>query len=107
MKDAIVIDGKIYPKSEKAWQDSVIHLSTINNWKHYHTWRSIKSVKGFPDLVLVRDNRIIFAELKGADKKKQKLSLEQALWIQALQKAVKEVYVWRPQDIDSIITILS
>ena len=106
MKDAVLIDGKFYPRSEKIWQAQVLALAKIYEWKYYHTWRSTKSVQGFPDLVLLRHERIIFAELKGSDIKKQRLSIHQESWLKELQKAVSEVYVWRPQDWESVVSIL-
>jgi hypothetical protein len=107
MKDAVVIDGKFYPRSEKVWQDQVLALAKIYEWQYYHTWRSTKSVEGFPDLVLLRKKRIIFAELKGPDHKKQRLSIHQEKWITNLKHAIKEVYVWRPQDWDEVKRVLN
>ena len=52
---------------------------------------------GFPDLVLVKDRRIIFAELKSRDGKP---SRDQAKWLQALAATGRvEVYLWRPADL--------
>ena len=58
---------------------------------------------GFPDLVMVRQDRLIMAELKSA---RGKTTLEQDLWLQAAKRANIEVYVWRPAGIEQIEKIL-
>jgi len=80
-------------------------LAPILGWRPelcYHTLRSKGSQSGFPDRVLVRD-RIIFAELK---RDKGKPTEAQKEWLDALAGAGAEVYLWRPQDLDEIATIL-
>lgn len=96
--------------SEKDFQSTIVMTAKLFGWKHvYHTRDSRGSDKGFPDLVLVRYGRIIFAELKV---KKQQLTIEQERWLEALQVAADvmapyipdgadagvEVYEWRPED---------
>lgn len=89
--------------TEKAWQRQVIELAQLLGWKVYHTWNSIHSAKGFPDLVLVRE-RVIFAELKS---EKGRVSDEQRQWIDALHQAAKvEVYCWKPSDFDEALRVL-
>lgn len=60
--------------------------------------------KGFPDLVLARPGRLVFAELKSAT---GKLSPEQEEWLKAIDAAGGEAYVWRPADIDEIEQVLT
>jgi hypothetical protein len=62
--------------------------------------------KGFPDLVLAKQRRVIFAELKSAT---GKLSQDQEDWMTELESPVggsHETYVWRPDDIDEIGKVL-
>ena len=59
--------------------------------------------KGFPDLVLVRE-RVIYAELKA---KSGSIRPDQKIWIERLQQAGAEVYVWRPKDLEIISGILN
>lgn len=59
---------------------------------------------GFPDLVLLRQDRLIMAELKSA---KGKVSPAQQTWLNGLKRANVECYVWRPADIDEIERKLS
>jgi len=82
---------------EKQFQASVAQLARMRRWETYHTYDSRRSNPGFPDLVLVRAPRIIFAELKTL---KGKLTASQERWIAALSACPEavEVYVWRPND---------
>lgn len=61
----------------------------------YHTHDSRFSEKGFPDLTIVLHGRVIFAELKS---EKGKVSLAQEKWLDELDVAGAEVYLWRPTD---------
>lgn len=96
--------------TEKQFEAQVKDLAKIFGWLYYHTWRSIHSPAGFPDVVMVRQGRLIFAELKS---EKGKLSDKQQEWIDALRDGQKfapmpnwEVYAWRPHQIEEIAEIL-
>ena len=90
--------------TEKQFEAQVKDLAKIFGWMYYHTWKSVFSPKGFPDCVLVRQPRLIFAELKS---EKGKVSSEQRAWLDALGKLVNvEVYLWRPDDIETITKVL-
>lgn len=99
--------------TEAEFQRQVTDLATILGWEHAHFrpaqtskgWRTPVSGtlgKGFPDLILARRDRLIFAELK-ADK--GKLSTDQERVLDVLILAA-EVRVWRPADFDRIAEIL-
>ena len=110
------IDTKI---SEDEFQTQVISLAHLLGWKIAHfrgvrTQRRDGSVfyqtpvqadgKGFPDLVMVKDKRVIYAELKS---EKGVLSVEQKEWLRLLALDKKrEVYCWRPSEIWDIQEIL-
>ena len=70
---------------------------------YYHTHDSRRCIAGFPDLVLAKAGRLIFAELKN---QKHKASDEQIRWLIALGNTGAESYLWRPEDLDAIISIL-
>jgi len=64
----------------------------------YHTYDSRRSERGFPDLVIVGVRGILFRELKN---EKNKPTIHQQQWIQALQAAGADAGLWRPSDIFS------
>ena len=81
--------------SEANLQASIIELATLYGWLVYHTHDSRRSKEGFPDLCMVRGNRLIFAELKSA---RGKVSDEQKDWLDRLGCTGTEAYVWWPAD---------
>jgi hypothetical protein len=79
-------------------------LATLLGWRRYHTWLSKHSPAGFPDEVLVRRGRLVFAELKS---EKAKLKPEQQAWLNDLRLVPGiEVYIWRPSDMQAIAELL-
>ena len=93
--------------TEKQWEAQVKDLAAMFGYLYYHTWRSFHSPAGFPDCVMVRDSRVIYAELKAEGKQ---CSAEQYEWLLALHEAELagkcEVYLWWPSDFDDIVVIL-
>ena len=81
--------------SEKQLQAAVLELAETLHWRCYHTYDSRRSQAGFPDLVMVKGKRVVFAELKSA---RGKLSVAQADWGAALLLAGGSWYEWRPAD---------
>lgn len=82
--------------TEAEFQRRVMDEARRRNWLAYHTRDSRRSEPGFPDTVMVRAGRVVFAELKSAVGQPTD---EQAKWLAAL-RAVEgiEVYLWRPKD---------
>jgi Holliday junction resolvase len=92
--------------TEKQFMGQVLELAKATGWMAYHTFDSRRSSGGFPDLVLVKPPRVIFAELK-TDKKTAKLSQEQMTWLNAfIECSGVEVYLWRPRDWDNVTAVL-
>ena len=87
-------------QSEAELQGAVIDLAERLRWLVYHTHDSRHSAKGFPDLCLARGERLVFAELKTEN---GKLSDAQREWLQALEIAGAECFVWRPSQFDEIL----
>jgi len=87
--------------TEQAFESQVKDLAKLFGWRYYHTWRSFHSPAGFPDCVMVRENRLIFAELKTET---GKVSPAQEDWLLAIKIVGKPVesYLWRPSDFDLI-----
>ena len=91
-------------------QRNIIELAEMLGWRAYHVARvkgqlRARTSPGFPDLVMVRAPRLIFAELKAPGKH---LTPEQLAWRAELKKVeTTEVYgPWRPGDWDAIATTL-
>jgi hypothetical protein len=99
--------------TEKEFQKSVIELAQTLGWRvaHFrtartkHGWATAVAAdgKGFPDLCMVRFERIVFAELKA---KTGRLGPEQEVWREKISRTTAEMYVWRPNDTDEILKVL-
>jgi hypothetical protein len=90
--------------SERELTAYVRDVARAFGWRRYHTWLSKHSPAGFPDEVLVRSGRLIFAELKS---ERGRLSDEQEAWLEQLRAVPGvEVYLWRPAEMDEIATVL-
>lgn len=92
--------------AERNLLGQVRRIAIDNGWSFYHTWRSDHSEAGFPDCVLVKPGRLIFAELKS---RTGKLTQAQETWLSLLQHSLPdvEVYTWRPTDWPAIQTLLT
>jgi hypothetical protein len=78
--------------SERLYQQSIVDLARILGWRTYHTFDSRRSAPGFPDLVLVKGERLVFAECKAA---RGKVSQAQRGWLEALSAVSSiEIYLW-------------
>lgn len=98
---------------ERELQDAVIKLARLLGWRsaHFrpamttHGWRTAVQGdgKGFPDVVLIRDERLVVAELKSDS---GQLTNEQDQWLAAWRSVGAEVHVWRPEDLQTIADIL-
>lgn len=82
--------------TERQLQDAVVECALRLGWYVYHPYDSRRSTPGFPDLTMVRQERIVFAELKS---ERGRIRPEQNAWLAALSwTEACEVYVWRPAD---------
>lgn len=100
---------------ERDFEDRVIAEARIRGWLCAHfrpamnrrgVWATpMQGDTGFPDLVLVRPPRVLFAELKA---EKGRTSDKQRRWLSALWKCLGvETYLWRPSDSDTISRVLA
>lgn len=95
--------------SEAEWQKTVTVLLTAFGWRWWHApdnrpvkGRVQRVRPGLPDLIAVRGDRVIFAELK---RETGKPTPEQVDALAALGEAT-EAYLWRPSDIDEVRRVL-
>lgn len=91
--------------NEADFQAALVKAAKQLGWLVYHTRFSIDSEPGFPDLVMVRGERLIAAELKGP---RGVVSPEQQAWLERLDQVPGvEAYLWRPGDWDTALHILA
>lgn len=106
------------PISEAAFQAQILELAKLRGWRVGHFRRVRVQRKngscyyetpvaadgaGFPDLILVRRDRVIFVELKVG---RNKPTDEQVAWMAALINAGADVRVWYPSDWNEIERVL-
>ena len=89
--------------SEREFAQTVVDLAEARGWLAYRTWNSQHSPAGFPDLTLVRNDRLVMAELKTM---KGRVSPAQRQWLDALKGAGVEVHLWRPDQMSEIEEVL-
>lgn len=104
--------------SEKDLDRYVKDLADLYGWQRYHqvtgvfcptcrkpTYSKVAGMPGFPDMVMAHSNgRLIFAELKSQI---GTLRPGQPEWLLLLNRGQgREVYLWRPSDMDAIAQIL-
>ena len=98
------------------WEGQVIDLAVLFNWRVHHVrpartehgWRTpLSGHPGFPDLVLARNGRVIFAELKSGA---AVLDANQKAWRDAFEPSAGPPLVewccWYPKDWDQIVEAL-
>jgi len=89
--------------NEKQWQQQVIDLAHLFGYRTYHTYLSIRSRKGWPDLALFRPGRFLLVELKTD---KGKVSAAQVEMLADLEAAGVECHIFRPSDFDRVMEVL-
>ena len=79
-------------------------LAESNGWLVFHPFDSRRSRAGYPDLTMVKGERLVYAELKV---KMNKTSAEQETWLDALAAVPGvQVHRWKPADWPDIVTAL-
>ena len=91
--------------TEKDFQASVVKVARQTRWLVYHTYDSRRSEPGFPDLVLVRGNRLLFRELK-VDARPSRVTADQRKWLDAPKAAGQDAGLWSPEDWNEILETL-
>lgn len=94
--------------SERECQATIVAIAKMFGWRVHAErpaqagkgWRTpIQGHAGFPDLVLVRDDRVLAVELK---RKPNRLEDDQREWLEALAVAgVETRVVWVPEGMDA------
>ena len=89
--------------TEKQFTQQVIDAARYMGYMVYHTWRSFHSVAGFPDLLMIREHRVIVAELKSA---RGIVTEQQKVWLDAFALAGVETYIWYPDNWEDLVEVL-
>lgn len=98
--------------TESEWQKTVQQMLTATGWLWYHAPDNrpgangrIQGIKaGFPDLVAVRGNRVLYLELK---RETGRTSPDQLRWLTALTDAGQEAHVFRPSDVARVAQLIA
>ena len=82
--------------TERQLQDAIVECARALGYAHvYHTYLSINSESGFPDLVLLRPPRVVLVECKA---ERGVVSSAQEEWLAAWAACGAETLVARPAD---------
>jgi len=90
-----VAGGRHRHSKRAGWLVYHVHDSRTQEWG---------TDPGFPDLVMVRDDRILFVEIK---REHGRVARTQTPWLQALDLPGIEVYIWRPSHEDIVRQVLA
>ena len=93
--------------SEADFQEALVEYAEMWGWLVWHDNDSRRNDAGFPDLVMVKSGKIIFAELKR--QKRYTIKPKQLEWIEALGLAAGPNVMatfWFPSDRDYAEAIL-
>jgi hypothetical protein len=91
--------------SEDEFLAFVLAHARWRGWLCYHTHDSRKSEPGFPDLVMVRGERLLIVELKAAN---GRFSDAQREWLAAFDLVPGvETCRWKPHDVPAIVAVLT
>lgn len=101
--------------TEAEFIEQVAAFASLHGWHaaHFRPARTAKGwrtpcqfqAKGWPDLFMVRNGRIVVAELKRS--RKEKPTQEQYFWLSWLSEALPDVFIWTPDDWTEIEEVLS
>ena len=107
-----MIDGAQFmaeTQTEKEFGDNVEKFAKARGWLVHRdpTWRPTCTNAGYPDLTMLRDRVLIFAELKR--EKGGRLTPDQVEWLGEIERIGTPVraYVWRPSDWNQIEKVLT
>ena len=100
-------------ETEQAFLDWILHEAKKAGWKraHFRAARTKKGWvtpvsadgKGFPDVLLLKDKRLVVVEAKSES---GKLSPSQYDWLEKFGRAKAEVFCWTPSDRETILEVL-
>ena len=79
-------------------------LAHLLGWRYFHSFFSVRSEPGFPDVILCKAPRLVVAELKAG---RGRVTPPQRVWLRTLAGCPRvDVFVWYPPDLPEIAEIL-
>ena len=88
--------------TEKTLMANVVKMARLFGWRVFHQFDSRRSEPGWPDLAMVRRDRMLFAELKTATGRLTPAQRDTIKELRTIARAIQtgnvEVHVWRPAD---------
>ena len=108
-----IVDGAAYMDAttpEIAFMRNVLALAKMRGWLCYHTHISKRSTEGWPDLAMVKGERMVIAELK---KQTGRTTPAQRTWlallggVAAASNGALSVHEWRPSDWPEIERVIA
>jgi hypothetical protein len=104
----------LQPLTEREFTAQVLGLARLCGWRsaHFRPGRTVTGWKtavqgdarGFPDLLLLKGDVLIAAELKVGN---NRLSPQQAAWLAAFRAAGVAAYLWYPRDWPEIEQVIA
>lgn len=89
--------------SEDQWQAEVVQLAGMFGWKCTHFYNMRMNEEGFPDLLIMRSDEYILAELKT---ERGSLNAAQKRWHMHASLFGITVHVWRPRHYRDAVRVL-
>lgn len=84
--------------SEKVFSGQLVQYLRLMGWRVYHSWISIRSEPGFPDLIAIRPPRLVVIETKSL---RGTVTDAQREWLASFAGVPGvETHVLRPTDAD-------
>lgn len=99
--------------TEEQLKNAVLELATMYGWKVFSVTNSTRLIRkgsgfirvkninpqgnGFPDLVMAKGRRLVFAELKQDGRYPEPAQRE---WLAALNGTGAEIRIWKPKDLE-------
>lgn len=90
--------------TEKAWQATILEAAQVLGYLCFHAYDSRRSEPGFPDLLCVRDGRVVVIECKTET---GRVTPAQATWLALLATVPGiNVMIARPSQWDDVESVL-
>jgi len=91
---ACVVGTKSHPGLARIYAWKIAHFRPAMTTRGMRTPVSADGA-GFPDLVMIKQRRLLVVELKSSNA--GRIPFEQIAWLQAFRDAGAEAWIWRPE----------